>query len=178
MISCAFFFVCFFFFCIIKHQITGWIISSQCLVIFRHILFVVWCFSVCVWFRAQASVVVLTGDGCPALHCKTILVGQCGVTFSSHILSELRCIILLFFLSSLLLPFPSFLPSSFYSHTCGMWKFLRPGVESELQLWVYITPYLSHICDLLCSLWQSQILNPVNEAGEWTHILMETMLGS
>ena len=44
------------------------------------------------------------------------------------------------------------------------------GVESELQLLVYTTttamPNPSHIYDLLCSLWQCQILNPLNEASD------------
>ena len=54
----------------------------------------------------------------------------------------------------------------------------RPGVESELQLPAYITviamPYLSHVCDLPHSSWQCQILNPLNEARDRTHILMDT----
>ena len=40
------------------------------------------------------------------------------------------------------------------------------GVELELQLPATATalPDLSHICDLYCSLWQCQILNPLSEA--------------
>ena len=34
---------------------------------------------------------------------------------------------------------------------------------------------LSCICDFHCSLQQCRILNPLNEARDWTHILTETM---
>ena len=37
---------------------------------------------------------------------------------------------------------------------------------------------LNHICDLCWSLRQCQILNSLNEAKDWTHILIDTMLGS
>ena len=37
-----------------------------------------------------------------------------------------------------------------------------------------VMPDLSHICNL----WQYQILNPLIEARDGTHILMDTMLGS
>ena len=54
---------------------------------------------------------------------------------------------------------------------------LRPGVSWELQLPTYTiaiaTPDLSHICNLRCSLWQRQILNPLSEARDRTHILMD-----
>ena len=50
------------------------------------------------------------------------------------------------------------------------------GVGSELQLPAYTTatatPDLSHICDLCCSL--RTILNPLSEARDGTHILMDT----
>ena len=53
----------------------------------------------------------------------------------------------------------------------------RLGVESELQLQAYTTatamPALSHTCDLCRSLWQHQILNPLSEAKDRTHILMD-----
>ena len=39
------------------------------------------------------------------------------------------------------------------------------------------TPDLRHICDLHHSLLQHQILNPLNEAKDRTHILTETILG-
>ena len=52
------------------------------------------------------------------------------------------------------------------------------GVESELQLPAYTTatatPDPSHICNLCCSLWQSQTLNPLSEARDGTHVLMDT----
>ena len=48
------------------------------------------------------------------------------------------------------------------------------GIELELQLPAYTTATaildLSYICDLGCS----QILNPLSEARDWTHILMDT----
>ena len=56
-----------------------------------------------------------------------------------------------------------------------------PGlrVKSELQLQAYTTamaaPDLSHICDLCCSLWQCQILKPLSEIRDRTHILMDTV---
>ena len=53
----------------------------------------------------------------------------------------------------------------------------RQGVESELQLPAYTTatamPDLSQICDLPHSSRQHQILNPVSEAREQTHVLMD-----
>ena len=56
------------------------------------------------------------------------------------------------------------------------------AVESELQRQAYttamVTPDPSCICDLCCSLWQCQILNPLNEARDWTCIRMDTMLDS
>ena len=65
---------------------------------------------------------------------------------------------------------------SFYGQTFGIWKF-----ELELQLPAYAaattTLDLSHICDLYCSLQQHQILNPLSEARDQAHILMETTLG-
>ena len=52
------------------------------------------------------------------------------------------------------------------------------GVESELQLQASATatavPDPSHIGDLLCSLWQCQILNPLSEAGNQIWILTDT----
>ena len=67
----------------------------------------------------------------------------------------------------------------------------RLGVESELQLLAYTTATamqkqlmawatatatwpLSCFCDLCCSSWQCGILNPLSEAGNGTHILMDT----
>ena len=61
-------------------------------------------------------------------------------------------------------------------------EFPRPGAEWELQLLAYIsataTPDPSRICDLRCSLPQHGIHNPLSEARDQTHILIETMLGS
>ena len=54
----------------------------------------------------------------------------------------------------------------------------RLRVESELQEPAYATaratPDLSRVCDLHCSLWQLQILNPLCEARDGTHTLMDT----
>ena len=54
------------------------------------------------------------------------------------------------------------------------------GVDMELQLPAYatatVTPDLSHICDLDHSLQQCQILIPLSESRDQTHIL--TMSGS
>ena len=52
------------------------------------------------------------------------------------------------------------------------------GVESELQVPVYATaiamPDPSRVCHLRHSSWQCQILNPLSEARDRTHILMDT----
>ena len=51
------------------------------------------------------------------------------------------------------------------------------GVESPLQLPAYttatVTQDLSHICDLYHSSRQRQILNPLSEAMDRTHVLMD-----
>ena len=53
----------------------------------------------------------------------------------------------------------------------------RLGGELELQLLVYTTgtatPDLNHTCDLPSSLWQCWIPNPLSEARDQTHILMD-----
>ena len=53
----------------------------------------------------------------------------------------------------------------------------RLGFESELKLPAYTTIIAmwdpSHIWDLCCSLQQLWILNPLNEARDWTCILMD-----
>ena len=52
------------------------------------------------------------------------------------------------------------------------------GVESELQLTAFTTATAtrdpSRICDLHHSSWQHQILNPLSEARDGNHILMDT----
>ena len=40
------------------------------------------------------------------------------------------------------------------------------------------TRNLRHICNLYHSLQQCQVLDPLSEARAWTHILMDTALGS
>ena len=56
------------------------------------------------------------------------------------------------------------------------------GVKLELQLPAYATATaisdLSHISDLHYSLWQHQILNPLNKAMDWTYTLVDPRLGS
>ena len=58
----------------------------------------------------------------------------------------------------------------------------RLGGESELQLLAIATatamPSLSCICNLHCSSWQWRILNPLSEAGDRTHIFLDTMSSS
>ena len=51
----------------------------------------------------------------------------------------------------------------------------RLGVELELQLPAYATAMRdpSHICDLHHNSQQCQILNPLSEARDQTHILMD-----
>ena len=56
----------------------------------------------------------------------------------------------------------------------------RLGVESDLQLLVYITAtamgggrFLSHVCNLHHSSWQPQILNPLSEARDQTRNFMD-----
>ena len=52
------------------------------------------------------------------------------------------------------------------------------GVESELQLLASTTATAmwdpSYLCNLYRSLWQCWILNPLTEARDGTHILMDT----
>jgi len=54
----------------------------------------------------------------------------------------------------------------------------RLGVESELQLPAYTTamatPDPSHICELHHSSWQHWSLNPLSEARDPSHVLMDT----
>ena len=58
----------------------------------------------------------------------------------------------------------------------------RLGIELELQLPVYTTVTatqdLSHICDRHHSSWQQGILNPLHEARNQTHILMDAVSSS
>ena len=58
----------------------------------------------------------------------------------------------------------------------------RLGVESELELLAYAIatamPDPSCICDLCHSSQQHWIFNPLSEAKDRTHILMDPMLGS
>ena len=73
-------------------------------------------------------------------------------------------------------------------HRCIIFVFLGPhlwhmevprlGVASELwppaNTTATATPDPSHICDLYHHSWQRQILNPLREARDQTHILMDT----
>ena len=71
-------------------------------------------------------------------------------------------------------------PFFFRAH---LWHMDVPGlgVEPELQLPAYATATatldLGRICDLHCSLSQSQILNPLGKARDGICILMDTMAG-
>ena len=57
-------------------------------------------------------------------------------------------------------------------------EFPRLGVEPELQMLAYAAatalPDLSHVSDLHQSSWQCRILNPLSEAKDTPHILMDT----
>ena len=61
-----------------------------------------------------------------------------------------------------------------------MWKFPGLGVELELQLpactTATATPDLSGVCNLHHSSWQCWIPDPLNEARDLTHILMDLFL--
>ena len=78
---------------------------------------------------------------------------------------------------SVFLFLPSFL-SSFSLHLRHM-EAPRLGVKSKLQLLAYSTAiaalYLRCICYLSCSLWLCQTLNPVSEARDQTHNIVDTM---
>ena len=78
--------------------------------------------------------------------------------------------------------------SYFYFYLCIYFVFSGPppwhmevpllGVESELQLpacvTVTATPVLSRVCNLYHSSWQHHILNPLHEARDQTHVLVDT----
>ena len=55
----------------------------------------------------------------------------------------------------------------------------RPGTELKLQLPAYTValamPDPSRICDLHCSVWPRQTLNPLSEARDGTCILKDTI---
>ena len=67
---------------------------------------------------------------------------------------------------------------NFYGCTCSLWKF--PGWESNQICSCRPTPQPQRrqlrglICNLHHSLWQCWIFNPLNEARNWTLILMAT----
>ena len=50
------------------------------------------------------------------------------------------------------------------------------GVKLELQLQAHTTAIAT--LDLSCTFWQHWILNPLRQARDQTHILMDTMMGS
>ena len=70
---------------------------------------------------------------------------------------------------------------SFWPH---LWHMEVPewGIKLELQLPAYttatVTPDQSCICNLRYNSWQCQILNPLSEARDQTHIFTETMSDS
>ena len=53
---------------------------------------------------------------------------------------------------------------------------IRAAAEAYTTAMATLNP--SHIHDLHCSLQQRQIFNPLSEARDQTHILMDTMSGS
>ena len=73
-----------------------------------------------------------------------------------------------------------FFSFSFFQLHLQHMKVPGPGVASQLQLPVYATatatPDLSLICDVLCSLQQHRILNPLSKARDRTCNLMDTTL--
>ena len=77
-----------------------------------------------------------------------------------------------------LLPSPSAFFFFFLGPPLQHMEVPRLGVELELQLLAYITAIamwdLSCTCSLCCSSQQHQILNPMSEARDQTHILMNT----
>ena len=50
----------------------------------------------------------------------------------------------------------------------------RLGVELEWQLLAYTIATATQDWSCTCDLWQCQILNPLSEARDKTHILMDT----
>ena len=51
---------------------------------------------------------------------------------------------------------------------------LRIKLEVQLLACAIVTQDPNHICNLRCSLWHHRILNPMSEAREETHVLMDT----
>ena len=83
-----------------------------------------------------------------------------------------------FLLKSFLILFFSFFFFIFSFLGLPLWhmEIPRPGVELELQVTIYATATQDLSCDLHHSSqqWQCQILNLLNEARDWTRILMDT----
>ena len=50
----------------------------------------------------------------------------------------------------------------------------RGPIRAEAKAYTTAMAYPSHICDLYCSLQEHRILNPLSEARDRTHILMDT----
>ena len=50
----------------------------------------------------------------------------------------------------------------------------RGGIGATAYTTATVTQDLSRICDLYCSSWQCLILNPLSEAWDQMHILMDT----
>ena len=71
-----------------------------------------------------------------------------------------------------------FLSFPFYRHTCGIWKFLGEGLNWSCSYRSTTTATamwdLSCICDLYRRWQPHQILNPLSNARDGTHILTET----
>jgi len=63
-------------------------------------------------------------------------------------------------------------------HICGILEIPRLRAKLELYLPAHITAtvtqYGSHMCDLHHSSWQCQILNPLSETRDRTHVLKDS----
>ena len=106
--------------------------------------------------------------------------------FSSPVIGWLSLVLHVFAFSSLYVVLLNFFGVWFtfdffffwQTHLCHM-EVPKLMMELELQLQVCSTATatldLSHICNLCFSLQQCQILNPLNEARDWTHMLTETV---
>ena len=65
-----------------------------------------------------------------------------------------------------------------YGCSCGIWKFVGPEAAAETQATAIATPDPSLICNQATALQQYQILNPLSQVRDRTHILTVTMSGS
>ena len=113
-----------------------------------------------------------------------VKLSLCTCAFLCHVLILASLPVSLYLLDSF--PCVPIFRNDLYSIWIGSFCFLGPhlrhkeipgqGVTLELQLLAYSTSTAtldpSHIHDLLCSLWQCWILNPLSQARDWTRILI------